>query len=165
MAAMKAPPSSKNLRILLNGGDKMFGRAVQLSFSVQAPGEEYIKDSCHALHYLDLCMHSSGHPDRDPLLSEIRKLNKKENYLWKDYHQLKIEPPPDLRIMNIKSHITRSIDNLDVPMWRGICYHTYVDSLDAMIQPYAETTHGNSCKSSGFIIGKQSCYGLREEGV
>lgn len=149
MAAVKNP--SKMLRIVLNGGDNMLGRAVQLSFPIQAPNEEYITDSCPASHYLNMCLHASGHPDGDPPLSEIRKMNKEGNYLWKDYRQLKIDPPPDLRILNLESHITRSIDNSDIPEWKGIRYHTHVGNLDAMMRPYADTTHGGE-KPSPIVI-------------
>lgn len=133
---------SKILRVVFNGGDNMLGRAVQLSFHNQSPGEELIRDSCPSSHYLDMCLHPSGHPDGDLTLDEIRRQNQKGNYLWKDYRKLIINPPPDVRLLNLESHITRSIDNEDVPKWKGIRYHTHVDNLDAMICPYAETTHG-----------------------
>ncbi|KAL7526652.1 hypothetical protein ACHAXR_003529 [Thalassiosira sp. AJA248-18] len=64
---------------------------------------------------------------------------------------MKIHPSPDLRILNLESHITRSIDNRDVPTWKGIRYHTHVDNLDAMIRPYAETTHGGERASPAVI--------------
>ena len=125
----------------------MLGRAVQLSFPAQAPGEEDITDSCPASHYLQMCLHPSGHPDGDPSVEQIRRLNKEGNYLWKDYRQITIDPPPDLRILNLESHLTRTIDNPDVPTWKGIRYHAHVDNLDAMIRPYADTTHGGACPS------------------
>ena len=144
MAASTRSSSSNLIRLVFNGGDNMLGRAVQLTFPTQAPGEEDISDSCPASHYLTMCLHPSGHPDGDPGLTEIRELNQKGNYLWKDYKQLKIDPPPDLRILNLESHLTRSIDNQDVPTWKGIRYHTHSYNVDAMIRPYAETTHGNT---------------------
>ena len=88
-----------------------------------------------------MCLHPSGHQDGDHSLNEIRTLNKQGDYLWKEYRNLQIDPSPDLRILNLESHITRSIDNEDLPLWKGIRYHTHVDNLDAMIRPYAETTH------------------------
>ncbi|KAL7551835.1 hypothetical protein ACHAWF_015035 [Thalassiosira exigua] len=139
--------SSKNLRIAFNGGDNMLGRAVQLSFPSQAPGEEYISDSCPAFHYLDMCLHPSGHPDGDPRLDEIRRLNREGRYLWKDYRQLVVDPPPDLRVLNFESHVTRSIHNEDLPSWKGIRYHAHADNLEAMLRPYAEADHGGNAAS------------------
>lgn len=83
----KMPPSKNKIRILFNGGDNMLGRAVQLSFPVQAPGEEDVRDSCAASHYLDMCLrHPSGHEGgSDPNLNEIRERNKDGSYLWGDY--------------------------------------------------------------------------------
>ena len=125
----------------------MLGRAVQLSFLVQAPDEEFITDSCPGYHYLNMCMHPSGHPDGDLSLAEIREQNKQGNYLWKDYRKLRIDPPPDIRLLNVESHITRSIDMPDLPLWKGIRYHTHVDNLDSMMRPFAETTHGGEFAS------------------
>jgi hypothetical protein len=48
----KAPFLHRNLRLLINGGDNMLGRAVQLSLRHQSPREEYIQDSLYAVHYL-----------------------------------------------------------------------------------------------------------------
>jgi len=138
----------KTIRILLNGGDNMLGRAIQLSFPVQAPGEEEIRDSCTASHYVSLALnHPSGHgdDDKDPSLAEIRKRNngqQDESYLWDGYTHISIRPAPDLRILNFESAITRSIANPDLPLWKGIRYHTHVDNLDAMLRPFVETNHG-----------------------
>jgi hypothetical protein len=77
---------ASTIRILFNGGDNMLGRAVQLSFPHQSPGEELIRDSCTASHYLDMCIqHPSGHGKPELSLSEIRELNKEGRYLWGDY--------------------------------------------------------------------------------
>ena len=120
----------------------MLGRAVQLSFPVQSPGEADITDSCPASHYLDLALHPSAHPDGNPSIDKIRRLNAEGNYLWKDYRNISIEPPPDLRVLNFESHITETIDNEDAPNWKGIRYHTHIGNLNAMLRPFAETTHG-----------------------
>lgn len=146
-SAMSKPQSSKTIRVMFHGGDNMLGRAVQLSFPTQARGEEFITDSCPGYHYLDMCMHPSGHPDGDLSLEEIREQNKQGNYLWKDYRKLRLDPSPDIRLLNVESHITRSIDMPDLPLWKGIRYHTHVDNLDAMIRPFAETTHGGEVAS------------------
>ena len=127
--------SRKTIRILLNGGDNMLGRAVQLSFPVQSPGEEDITDSVPASHYLDMCLHPSGHEGEDFTLSQIRQRNAEGNYLWQGYKDIEISPPPDLRVLNFESAITKTIDNHDLPMWKSIRYHTHVDNLDAMIRP------------------------------
>ena len=145
------PNSSHLLRIVFNGGDNMLGRAVQLSFPVQSPGEADITDSCPASHYLDLALHPSAHPDGDPSIDKIRRLNAEGKYLWNDYRNISIDPPPDLRLLNFESHITETIDNEDVPTLKGIRYHTHIGNLDAMLRPYAETTHG-TVKSSPVVV-------------
>ena len=97
-------------------------------------------------------MHPSGHPDGDFSLEEIRELNKRGDYLWKDYRKLRIDPSPDIRLLNVESHITRSIDMSDLPLWKGIRYHTHVDNLDAMIRPFAETTHGRGGEVASPVV-------------
>jgi hypothetical protein len=49
---MKAPLIPRNVRLLINGGDNMLGRAVQLTLRHQSPREEFIQDSMYAIHYL-----------------------------------------------------------------------------------------------------------------
>ena len=98
----------------------MLGRAVQLTFPIQAPGEELITDSCTAQHYLDMCLNhpstDTGDARADPNLDEIRKMNADHgSYLWGDYVGLKIFPPPDLRLLNLETAVTRTINNPDVP--------------------------------------------------
>jgi len=114
--------SDRQLRILIHGGDNMLGRAVQLSFPIQAPGEERIMDSCTAKHYLDMCLfHPSssnqGDKDNDDLeIDEIRSRNANHgSYLWGDYIGLPVHPPPDLRLLNLETAVTKSISNADVP--------------------------------------------------
>jgi hypothetical protein len=50
--------------------------AITILFPVQAPDEEFITDSCPGYHYLNMCMHPSGHPDGDLSLAEIREQSK-----------------------------------------------------------------------------------------
>lgn len=104
-----------SIRILLNGGDNMLGRAVQLSFPVQAPGEEGIRDSCPASHYLDMCLeHPSGHATTDLSLEGIRKLNERGAYLWGDYKVRtdngKRNSWKILSAMREKTHLFSSLD-------------------------------------------------------
>ena len=75
------------------------GRAAQLTFPVQAPGDEDIRDSCTASHYLQLCLqHPSGHDGKDLDVEEIRRRNAQQgSYLWGEYLTLQIRPPPNLR--------------------------------------------------------------------
>jgi len=140
---MEAKRESSSLRILVHGGDNMLGRAVQLSFPVQAPGEELISDSCTASHYVDMCLnHPSGRQD-DPTLEEIRALNAKQgSYLWGDYRGMSITPPPDLRLLNIETAVTKSIHNNDLPRWKGIRYHMHTDNYDNIMSGFSQETHG-----------------------
>jgi poly-gamma-glutamate synthesis protein (capsule biosynthesis protein) len=131
------------IRILLHGGDNMLGRAVQLSFPVQAPGEELITDSCTASHYLDMCLNHPSGRERNPNLAEIRALNAdKGSYLWGDYRGLSITPPPDLKLLNIENAVTKSIHNKDVPQWKGIRYHMHSDNYENILSGFREETHG-----------------------
>lgn len=119
----------------------MLGRAVQLTFPTQSPGEEHIKDSCTANHYLDMCLkHPSG--GQDLSLDEIRKLNENGQYLWGDYQKLIINPPPDVRVLNLETAVTKSIHNKDVPMWKGIRYHFHTDNVERAMGAYARVAHG-----------------------
>lgn len=148
---MKQAAAKRPLRLLLNGGDNMLGRAVQLSFPIQAKNEENIMDSCPASHYLDMCLHQSGKPGKDLSIDEIRHLNKHGKYLWGDYLNLKISPPPDMRMLNMETAITRSIQNRDVPAWKGIRYHMHVDNLEPVMRAFVEETHGGN-NSSPLIV-------------
>lgn len=162
----------ESIRILVHGGDNMLGRAVQLSFPVQAPGEEFIKDSCTAQHYLDMCLdHPSGR-DHDPSLAELRRLNEdKGSYLWGDYRGLKITPPPDFKLLNIETAVTKSIDNSDIPQWKGIRYHMHSDNYENIMNGFREETHGgetrapvlvNFANNHGMDYGRQA---LEQESI
>lgn len=50
----------RSTRILINGGDNMLGRAVNLSLGHQVEGEEFITDSCPAAYYLAKALHPSS---------------------------------------------------------------------------------------------------------
>jgi poly-gamma-glutamate synthesis protein (capsule biosynthesis protein) len=148
---MEAKKAHSSLRILIHGGDNMLGRAVQLSFPVQAPGEELIKDSCTAAHYLDLCLdHPSGR-ENDPTLQEIRSMNANHgSYLWGDYLGMYIMPPPDLRLLNIETAVTKSIDNKDLPMWKSIRYHMHSDNYETAMRGFL--SHGGEQPASPVIV-------------
>ena len=65
------------MRIILQGGDNMFGRAIQLTLSFQTPGDADITDSQSAKDYLfDILS-----PNQ---LYEISRANLDGNYLWGD---------------------------------------------------------------------------------
>jgi poly-gamma-glutamate synthesis protein (capsule biosynthesis protein) len=140
---MEAKLTSSTLRILVHGGDNMLGRAVQLSLPVQAPGEELIRDSCTALHYLDMCLnHPSGRQD-DPTLEAIREMNARQgSYLWGDYQGMTITPPPDLKLLNVETAVTKSIHNKDLPQWKGIRYHMHSANYGNIISGFRQETHG-----------------------
>jgi poly-gamma-glutamate capsule biosynthesis protein CapA/YwtB (metallophosphatase superfamily) len=141
---MEAKPEySSSLRILVHGGDNMLGRAVQLSFPVQASGEELIRDSCTAAHYVDLCLdHPSGRK-HDLNLKEIRALNaQKGQYLWGDYQGMQITPPPDIKLLNVETAVTKSIHNADLPEWKGIRYHMHEDNFENIMSGFCQESHG-----------------------
>lgn len=121
-------PNTNTIRILIHGGDNMLGRAVQLSFPVQAPGDELIRDSCTAEHYLTMALHSAK-----PTLSEIRKQNENcGRYLWgKSRFELKHEP--DVCLLNLETAVTKTISNSDIPIHKGINYHMHVDNFETIM--------------------------------
>lgn len=142
------------IRILFGGGDTMLGRAVQLTFPYQAPGEEEITDSCTASHYVDLSLNHPSTPTKtkELTLQEIRNLNGQDGgqYLWGDYLNLSMNPPPNLRVINLETAVTKSIHNADVPHWKGIRYHTHVDNLKPMLfESFLQTTHHQTNNENG----------------
>lgn len=147
-SSTKMEAKRETMRILIHGGDNMLGRAVQLTFPVQAAGEDLIKDSCTAAHYSDLCLNHPSGRENDLSLDEIRDLNAQNgSYLWGDYQGLLITPPPDLRLLNIETAVTKSIHNQDLPMWKGIRYHMHSDNYETAMQGFRQETHGGECPS------------------
>uniref|UniRef100_A0A7S3L9J8 Capsule synthesis protein CapA domain-containing protein n=1 Tax=Amphora coffeiformis TaxID=265554 RepID=A0A7S3L9J8_9STRA len=143
------PQEAFSICLLFHGGDNMLGRAVQLSFPTQAPGEENISDSCRASHYVHMSLnHPSGHKN-DPPLEEIRRLNQNGQYLWGDYisPSFTITPPPDIRILNLETAVTTSIHNPDVPLWKGIRYHLHINNLEPAMKTFQQQTHGAAVPS------------------
>ncbi|KAL3805397.1 hypothetical protein HJC23_009104 [Cyclotella cryptica] len=141
--AIKTTSAPTLLRILFNGGDNMLGRAVQLSFPVQSPHEELLRDSCTAEHYLNLCLHPTATNDHEAVMSleEIRRANMHGTYLWGDYLKLTLNQPPDLRLMNLETALTRSIDNDDIPWEKGINYHFHLDNFKGVMEGYQAVPH------------------------
>jgi poly-gamma-glutamate capsule biosynthesis protein CapA/YwtB (metallophosphatase superfamily) len=134
MLTSSAPSTTSTIRVLLHGGDSMLGRAVQLTFPIQAPGEELIQDSCTAQHYLQLGLHSSSLSS----LADIRNQNKNRgSYLW-GRARLDISPLPDLRIMNLETAVTKTIDNSDIP-GKGINYHMHTDNFENIMSGFVQT--------------------------
>ena len=119
---------SKTIRILIHGGDNMLGRAVQLSFPVQAPGEQWIRDSCTADHYMTMALHSL-----QPTLSEIRQQNENcGSYLW-DQSRFAMKHEPDVCLLNLETAVTKTISNSDIPSHKGIHYHMHVDNFETIM--------------------------------
>lgn len=131
----------------------MLGRAVQLTFPTSSPGEGSIKDSCTSQHYLDMCLqHPSGH-EHDLDLSEIRQLNRKGQYLWGDYlDKIPMNPPPTLRLLNLETAVTKTINNPDVPFYKGINYHFHVDNLESALSAFQQTAHGSTSSPSPVVV-------------
>ena len=123
-------PCERMIRVILHGGDNMLGRAVQLTFPVQAPGEELIRDSCSARYYLDKALHS------DFAIDEIRKQNQNQgSYLW-DKSRFNMNPAPDLCLLNLETAVTKSISNNDIPRYKGINYHMHVDNFETIMSGF-----------------------------
>lgn len=124
-----AKTKKKSLRVMIHGGDNMLGRAVQLTFPVQAQGEELIRDSCTAQHYLIMGLHG---PFSSSMLDDIRNQNQNDgSYLW-GHAKIEMEPPPDVRLLNLETAVTKSIDNRDIPQ-KGINYHMHSGNFETIL--------------------------------
>lgn len=158
--------NNNKFRVLLHGGDNMLGRAVQLTFPVQSPDEESIKDSCTAAHYRDMALghpssssslSSSSCPISRPNLDEIRRqnLHGHGSYLWGDSLMLGLVGNVNVRLLNLETAVTRTIHNKDVPLWKGIRYHTHVDNIPTIMQGLVQATYkvqnGKSCDNDNEI--------------
>ena len=104
------------MRIVLQGGDNMLGRAVQLTLPYQTPGDADIRDSQTANDYLVGIV-----PTEDVGL--IREWNKDGRYLWGD---VPVDLGEDLRILNLEAAPTLSIDT---DQDKGILYHVDLRNL------------------------------------
>jgi poly-gamma-glutamate synthesis protein (capsule biosynthesis protein) len=130
------------MRIVLQGGDNMLGRAIQLTLPYQTPGDDQIRDSMMAKDYLNLV--NIGN------INKIRRQNVNGNYLWQDL--LKLDFEEDVRIINIESACTYTIYASDIPK-KPIIYHTHLDNIDAIFaefnRPYIFTMANNHALDMG----------------
>lgn len=113
------------MRIVLQGGDNMLGRAIQLTLPYQTPGDENITDSQTAQDYLDDIL---PHPD----IATIRELNRDGSYLWGD---LPFDLQEDVRIINLEAAPTLSIYNSDIPN-KSIHYHVNIQNLPGLFSRF-----------------------------
>ena len=120
----------------------MLGRAIQLTLPVQSPNESLLRDSCTAQQYLEMGLHHNK--ESTTSLEEIRSFNAQGKYIWGDYLDLKIDPPPNLRLMNLETALTRSIGNEDIPWEKGINYHCHLDNIGGVMEGYLNVRHGSS---------------------
>lgn len=126
------------VRVLIYGGDAMLGRAVNLTLPHQSPGDEHIADSCEAEHYLEMALH--GGEQEHGELQRMREQNHDGRRLWGDLLTLQFDPPPDVRLMNLETAVTKTITNQDIPH-KGINYHMHIGNL-AVFESLAATRHG-----------------------
>jgi len=160
------------LRILVHGGDNMLGRAVQLTFPTQAPGESLIQDSCTAQYYLNMCLdHPStisgqqGQSQSALGVEDIRKLNAQHGkYLWGDYLNLKVQNPiPHFRLLNLETAVTKSIRNNDIPFYKGINYHMHSDNYETIMRGFVEQQKQHSSpapKLSPVVVNCANNHGI-----
>lgn len=121
----------------------MLGRAVQLTFPHQTPREELICDSTTAERYLEMALHAQP-PSlllRKSVVDAMRQANADGSYLWGDYPtKLELRPLPDVRLLNLETAVTVSIDNPDVPLAKCIHYHLHALNLSLAFSKFASTT-------------------------
>lgn len=119
----------------------MLGRAVQLTFPYQSQGEDNIRDTCTASHYLHLGLdHPSHHEIRGALdVEKLRSMNAEcASYLLGDFRRLSVTPTPDLKLMNLETAVTASIDNADVPYGKEIRYHLHSENLGRALDGFRQ---------------------------
>lgn len=131
------------MRIVLQGGDNMLGRAIQLTLPHQTNGDAYITDSQSAQDYLD----DIGLPLP---LAEIRRLNYDGSYLWGD---IPLDLNEDLRIISLEAAPTRTINNNDIPS-KSIHYHINIDNVTGLfsrfLRPYIFCLANNHSMDMGY---------------
>uniref|UniRef100_A0A0G4FH40 Capsule synthesis protein CapA domain-containing protein n=1 Tax=Chromera velia CCMP2878 TaxID=1169474 RepID=A0A0G4FH40_9ALVE len=145
------------VRLLFNGGDNMLGRSVQLTMPFQVEGGEEITDSAPAIYYLQL---ATGHPSTKAgtfELPEIRKMNSDGSYLWGEYLGTPIDPPPDIRFLNLENAVTDTIDNADIPVNKGINYHMDTRNLETAFKAYAYEPHTGEPGGDRAGGGEEDC--------
>ncbi|KAL3666294.1 hypothetical protein V7S43_008545 [Phytophthora oleae] len=149
---------SHEARLLLHGGDTMLGRGVQLTFPFQAPNEELIKDSTTAGTYLLMALHYPR-SNRAGLcsheLERLRDANRDGSYIWGDYlSELRIRPPPDVRLLNLENAVTTTTTNYDVPL-KGINYHMHAKNIPKVFCRFAAASFADdedNASSSPYVI-------------
>lgn len=125
-------------RVALIGGDCMLGRAVGLTLSHQSPGENMITDSLPCGHYLDLALKR-----RVGGIADIRQQNQDGSYLWNDLLGCKLDPVPDIRLLNLETAVTRTITNRDIPRFKGINYHLNSNCIPRVLKSFSECLGGS----------------------
>ena len=108
------------MRIVLQGGDNMLGRAVQLTLPYRTPGDSNITDTQSAQDYLNDIFENNVES-----IDFIREQNLDGSYLWGD---LPYDLGEDLRVLNLEVAPTLSIYNEDIPE-KGIHYHMNINNI------------------------------------
>eukprot|EP00927_Polykrikos_kofoidii_P072898 TRINITY_DN68979_c0_g1_i1.p1 TRINITY_DN68979_c0_g1~~TRINITY_DN68979_c0_g1_i1.p1 ORF type:complete len:481 (-),score=47.65 TRINITY_DN68979_c0_g1_i1:235-1503(-) len=131
-------PSTKAVHVLIYGGDNMLGRAVNLTLPNQSLGDEGVTDSASAIHYLEMAFPKSKQNPCE--LQRARQENRDGSRLWGDVLHLQLDPPPDLRLMNLETAVTTTITNSDAPIKR-INYHMHSNNVVAFAS-LSSSRHG-----------------------
>ena len=114
------------MRIVFQGGDNMFGRAVQLTLPYQTEGDDQITDSQSAQLYLDQIL-----PGVD--IGDLRDQNVRGEYLWGD---VPFDLGEDVRILNLEAAPTLTINNPDIPA-KTIHYHVNMYNIPLIFSKFA----------------------------
>ncbi|CAH6420237.1 Poly-gamma-glutamate capsule biosynthesis protein CapA [uncultured virus] len=137
------------MRIVLQGGDNMLGRAVQLTLPYQTPGDNEITDTQSAQAYLNDIL-----PNAD--IESIRNQNRDGSYLWNDL--LSLDFSEDVRILNLEAAPTFTINNPDLPN-KEIHYHVNINNLPGLFsrftRPYVLSMANNHTMDLGSIAFTQ----------
>lgn len=131
------------MRIVLQGGDNMLGRAVQLTLPYRTPGDENIMDSQSAQDYLNDILPNAN-------IEEIRNQNYDGSYLWND---IPYDLEEAVRIINLEVAPTLSIDNANIPP-KSIHYHMNIQNIPHVFarftRPYVLCLANNHSIDMGF---------------
>ena len=73
----------------------------------------------------------------------LLRANREGKRLWGDLLGKIFEPAPDVRLLNLETAVTTTIDNPDVPN-KGINYHMHCANLAEAFSAFSQEGHGGS---------------------
>lgn len=131
------------MRIVLQGGDNMLGRAVQLSLFYQSDGDENITDTQSAKDYFNDIL-------SDIDINELRQLNLYGDYL---FGNIPLNLNEDVRIINLEASPTYTIDTSSN---KSIHYHVHIDNVNNIFSKFVNSYLLCLANNHALDMGKES---------